>query len=94
MTFSIGILHRIGTKIAHHFLLIVIVIGLVFDGWLAWNGAMVVLDQPLASDRISAKQLRVNETGRALLLENLAKYHTVTAPTGKSKAVFSSKDGN
>lgn len=94
MNLSLNFLGSLNTKLSRHLVLIVIIIGLGFDSWLFWQASTEWPDLPLAPERISAKQLRVNETQRASLLQNLDQYHQVAVPVEKSTTVFATPTTN
>lgn len=63
-----------------------IVIGLFFNGWVAWQIAQHSIDRPLPPERITAKQLRVNEKQRLDVESRLTTYSqpkpALTLPPG------------
>lgn len=69
-----------GLSLTRHAMFVILIVGLLFDGWLVWQSMEQWLDQPLPSDRVTAKQLRVNETQRQELLQHLDQYHQPSTP--------------
>lgn len=94
MNLDIHILRNLNKILTRHLVLIVIIIGLGFDSWLFWQASTQWPDLPLAPERISAKQLRVNEAQRTTLLKNLDQYHLAAPPAEKSTAIFASPTTN
>lgn len=79
---SLTIFNRPLIASRRHAVLIALVVGLCFDGWLGWESWQQWSDQPLPPDRVTAKQLRVSETQRTQFVENLAAYqHPPAVPT-------------
>jgi hypothetical protein len=94
MDLNLNFINGLNTKLSRHLVLIVLIIGLGFNSWLFWQASTEWPDLPLAPERISAKQLRVNEAQRNTLLQNLDLYHQTTVPVEKSTTVFGSPTTN
>lgn len=59
--------------------LIAIIIGLCLTSWVGWTAWTLWEDQLLPPERVTAQQLRVAESQRQQLLQNLDTYHNPTA---------------
>ncbi len=74
MTLSTSSLRRPLALLLKHALLLALIVGVVFDAWLLWQGWGQWNDQPLPSERVTAKQLHVSETQRLTVTKNITAY--------------------
>jgi len=77
LTFSVP--HPGLTKISRHAVLIAVICALCFDSWIYWKGWQLWADQPLPSDRVTAKQLRVSESQRQTFIKSVITYQRPAA---------------
>lgn len=87
------LLPRLLHGLKRRLVLIVVIVGLGFDGWMVWQGLEQWAEPPLPPERISAKQLRVNESQRVTLEEGLQQYHQPQALTNTSTVPFAPTAG-
>lgn len=71
-----------------HLVLIACLIGVGWIGYVIWQLAGVYYDQPLPPERISAKQLRVNESQRQAVLKSITDSASVPAVSVKNIPPF------
>ncbi len=79
---------RFASTWSRHLALIALLIGLSVNSWLAWQGWLLWADAPLPPERVTAKQLRVDESKRLLLTQNLDHYRHPPAVTPTLKINF------
>jgi hypothetical protein len=65
-----------------------VIFGLAWLTYIGWQLSDLYADQPLPPERISAKQLRVNETGRRALMDTITTYTTAPAPATVPSPAF------
>lgn len=82
MKLSLNIFHQPFAAFRRHAVFIALIVGLCFDGWLAWQSWEQWADRPLPPERVTAKQLRVSESQRTKFVENFEAYqHPAAVPT-------------
>lgn len=86
---------RLGlTRLARRATFIALIFGVLFDVWLFWQGLEQWIERPLASDRVSAKQLRVSESQRQTFISNITAYQQPPALPAIPKITFKNESSN
>lgn len=68
--------------------LIAVCIGIILSGWTVWKIWSVWNDLPLPPDRVTAKQLRVSESQRIQITQDLATLRSTSATTAVPNITF------
>ena len=90
---AIHSIRRLLPALTKRLLPIVLIAGLTWDAWLGWQSWTQWADQPLPPERVTAKQLRVNESQRQALVNDLTAYRQpVSGPAVPSSTADSSKN--
>lgn len=69
-----AILNYLSRLLTRHAMFVVLIFGMCWVGWLGWTTMQARTDFPLSADRLTAKQIKVNETQRQQLDSALKSY--------------------
>lgn len=72
------IFHPLRSFFGRHILSIVVLVGLFWIGYIGWLSWKAQPDLPLPPERITSKQIKVNEKQRLELEEKMKSYHQPT----------------